>query len=71
MLCSRKKMFLHGLKCFNTVRDVHVKLTFDRYLSVITLKSSSYTQKSSSYRHVIHHRSKFRNRANIYSNCSN
>lgn len=61
MLCSRKKMFLHGLKCFNTVRDVHVKLTFD----------TSYTQKSSSYRHVIHHRSKFRNRANIYSNCSN
>lgn len=35
MLCSRKKMFLHGLKCFNTVRDVHVKLTFNRYLGVI------------------------------------
>lgn len=35
MLCSRKKMFLHGLKYFNTVRDVHVKLTFDRYLGVI------------------------------------
>lgn len=35
MLCSRTKMFLHGLKCFNTVRDVHVKLTLDRYLGVI------------------------------------
>lgn len=35
MLCSRKKKFLHGLKCFNTVRDVHVKLTFGRFIGVI------------------------------------
>lgn len=31
-------MFLYGLKCFNIVCDVYVKLIFDRYLGVIYWK---------------------------------
>lgn len=38
MFCFRKKMFLYGLKCFNIVCDVYVKLIFDRYLGVIYWK---------------------------------